>query len=75
MSEPVGAASGRTTARAATPSDSESPGFLLTLLPEHQPLLPGPVLAARPLQALQRPRTETINMIFENNRFIASNYR
>jgi hypothetical protein len=48
---------------------------LLTLLPEHQPLLPGPVLAARPLQALQRPRTETINMIFENNRFIASNYR
>jgi hypothetical protein len=39
----------------------------LTLLPEHQPLLPVPVLAARPLQALQRPHTETINMIFENN--------
>jgi hypothetical protein len=48
---------------------------LLTLLPEPQPLLSGPVLAARPLQALQQPRTETINMIFENNRFIASNYR
>jgi hypothetical protein len=46
---------------------------LLTLLPEHQPLLPVPVLVARPLQALQRPRTETINMIFENNSFITSN--
>ena len=38
----------------------------MTLLPEHQPLLPGPVLAVQPLQALQRPCTETINMIVEN---------
>jgi hypothetical protein len=35
--------------------------------------MPAAVLAARP--RLQRPRTETINLIFENNRFITSNYR
>jgi hypothetical protein len=42
-------------------------------LPEHQPLLLGPVLVVRP--RLRRPQIKSINMIFENNRFTTSNYR